>query len=88
MQNYYETAKLNWYGIRGFDLKLFAGYLADCVQCVKIGTCLSEIKILNVGVPQGPILGPILFSLYTKDLPCVTNRFRPFFLLMIHFLYA
>ena len=40
-------------------------YLSDRSQCVKIGSILSHAKKLLFGVPQGSVLGPILFSLYT-----------------------
>ena len=51
-----------------FGLKWFASYLGDQCQVVKIGSTLSELSKLIYGVPQGSVLGPLLFSLYTTPL--------------------
>ena len=49
-------------------LRWFASYLGDRCQVVKIGSTLSELSKLIYGVPQGSVLGPLLFSLYTTPL--------------------
>ena len=58
----------SWFGLGGTVLKWFASYLSDRCQSVKIGSTLSELSRLIYGVPQGSILDPLLFSLYTTPL--------------------
>ena len=58
----------SWFGVGGVVLDWFKSYLSDRVQCIKIGSILSDAKKLLYGVPQGSVLGPILFSLCTTPL--------------------
>ena len=58
----------SWFGLGGTVLKWFASYLSDRCQTIKIGSTLSELSKLIYGVPQGSVLGPLLFSLYTTPL--------------------
>ena len=54
--------------IRGDALRWFKSYLQDRTQTVQIGSSTSEPVTLKFGVPQGSVLGPILFTMYTTPL--------------------
>ena len=56
------------FGIKGLALDWFASYLSDRFQMVTIDGHKSQPQLLEYGVPQGSVLGPKLYSLYTKPL--------------------
>jgi hypothetical protein len=68
--------KLIYYGIRSEELELFKSYLTNRYQYVKYNDTKSELLPISTGVPQGSILGPLLFIIYINDMPNASNAFR------------
>ena len=73
----------DWFGLDGTVLSWFKSYLSNRKQKIKIGDSFSEAVILPFGVPQGSVLGPLLFTLYTSPLNQVISKFN-----VTHHLYA
>ena len=65
-----------WFVVGGSAHKCFSSYLTECYQAVKIGYTSSDLPKLLFGVPQGYVLGPLLFSLYTSPLSIMISKHK------------
>ena len=63
----------NWFGVNGKALDWFKSYLTGRSQRIKLGSCLSSRSDLSFGVPQGSVLGPLLFTLHTTPLSSLVS---------------
>ena len=68
------TRLQNWFGLDGLSLNWFTSYLSSRSQAVSINDSISAFSTLSCGVPQGSVLGPLLFTLYTTPLGSVISK--------------
>ena len=66
--------KIYHYGIRGNVFNWFESYLTNKYKMVLFNGKISDIRDVTCGVPQGSILGPLLFILYVNDFATVTCK--------------
>ena len=67
--------KLKFYGIKGTALQLFQSYLSNRLQFVEYDDTMSDTLEISTGVPQGSVLGPLLFLIYINDIAKSSDSF-------------
>ena len=68
--------KLDHYGIKDTPLNWLVSYLSNNLQFVQMRDVLSDTLPISTGVPQGSILGPLLFLLYVNDIHLASDKFN------------
>ena len=66
--------KLENYGFRGHSSVFLRNYLSGRTQSTSLQSCTSDMRTISYGVPQGSILGPLLFLLYIYDIQYVSRE--------------
>ena len=68
--------KLQYYGIKDVALQWFSSYSSDRFQFVEMDGFRSDMLNITTGVPQGSILGPLLFIIYVNDMHSISDKFN------------
>ena len=66
-------AKVEYYRFRGIVKKIVSDYLSNRIQFVEFENYKSNTRNIECGVPQGSILGPLLYLIYVNDIPRAAN---------------
>ena len=70
--------KLEYMGMRGKSQELLKNYLENRWQSVRINKEESNVNIMQYGIPQGTVIGPLLFILYINDLYNISKKYKIF----------
>ena len=70
-------SKLEHYGVENNELQWVISYMHNRQQYVEIENTKSTTETITTGVPQGSILGPLLFLIYINDLALASTKFSP-----------
>ena len=65
--------KLQYFGVHGTELRWFESYLSGRKQSVSLNGKLSKPGQVSIGIPQGGVLGPVLFLLFINDITQSVN---------------